>query len=106
MANPQGIIHALRKKIAKLDEVIEELGSDIGETSRILAEAQNIIRALKNPDMMVNGASLTLDMVQIMENGDIRLLPPTPAPITETCVKAPEPEKNGKKDSKELVNAS
>ena len=106
MANPQGIIHALRKKIAKLDEVIEELGSDIGETSRILAEAQNIIRALKNPDMMVNGASLTLDMVQIMENGDIRLLPPPPTPITETCVKAPEPEKNGKKDSKELVNAS
>jgi len=106
MANPQGIIHALRKKIAKLDEVIEELGSDIGETSRVLAEAQNILRALKNPDMMVNGASLTLDMVQIMENGDIRLLPPTPAPITETCVQAPEPEKNGKKDSKELVNAS
>ena len=105
MANPQGIIHALKKKIAKLDEVIEELGSDIGETSRILAEAQNIIRALKNPDMMVNGSpNLTLDMVQIMENGDIRLLPPTPAPITETCVKAPE--KNGKKDSKELVNAS
>jgi len=107
MANPQGIIHALRKKIAKLDEVIEELGSDIGETSRILAEAQNIIRALKNPDMMVNGSpNLTLDMVQIMENGDIRLLPPTPAPITETCVKAPEPEKNGKKPEKELVNAS
>jgi len=106
MANPQGIIHALRKKIAKLDEVIEELGSDIGETSRVLAEAQNIIRALKNPDMMVNGASLTLDMVQIMENGDIRLLPPVPTPITETCVQAPEPEKNGKKDSKELVNAS
>ena len=68
------------------------------------AEAQNIIRALKNPDMMVNGASLTLDMVQIMENGDIRLLPPPPTPITETCVQAPE--KNGKKDSKELVNAS
>ncbi len=106
MANPQGIIHALKKKIAKLDEVIEELGSDIGETSRILAEAQNIIRALKNPDMMVNGASLTLDMVQIMENGDIRLLPPPPAPITETCVQAPEPEKNGKKPEKELANVS
>ena len=67
---------------------------------------QNIIRALKNPDMMVNGASLTLDMVQIMENGDIRLLPPVPTPITETCVKAPEPDKNGKKTEKELVNAS
>jgi hypothetical protein len=45
-------------------------------------------------------------MVQIMENGDIRLLPPTPAPITETCVKAPEPDKNGKKPEKELVSVS
>ena len=104
MANPQGVIHALRKKIAKLDEAIEELGSDIGETSRILAEAQNIIRALKHPDMMVNGASLTLDMVQIMENGDIRVMKPMPAPITETCVKAPE--KNGKKTEKELADVS
>ena len=102
MANPQGIIHALRKKIAKLDEVIEELGSDIGETSRILAEAQNIIRALKNPDMMVNGASLTLDMVQIMENGDIRVIPPPPAPGPDTCTQ----DKNGKKPEKELANVS
>ena len=55
--------------------------------------------------MLMNGTSLTLDMVQIMENGDIRLLPPPPAPaITETCVKAPE--QNGKKDAKDLVNAS
>jgi hypothetical protein len=101
MANPQGIIHALRKKIAKLDEVIEELGSDIGETSRILAEAQNIIRALKNPDMLVNGASLTLDLVQVMENGDIRVIsPPTPNP--DTCTQ----EKNGKKPEKELANVS
>ena len=102
MANLQGIIHALRKKIAKLDEVIEELGSDIGETSRILAEAQNIVRALKNPDMLVNGVSLTLDMVQVMENGDIRVIPPPPAPGPDTCTQ----DKNGKKDAKELVNAS
>ena len=106
MANPQGIIHALKKKIAKLDEVIEELGSDIGETSRILAEAQNIIRALKNPDMLVNGGSVTMERVQGMETGEIRLLPPVPAPITETCVQAPEPEKNGKKPEKELANVS
>ena len=104
MANLRGRIHALEKKIAKQDAVILELGDELGDTADNLANAQNIIRALKNPDMMVNGASLTLDMVQIMENGDIRLLPPPPAPITETCVKAPE--KNGKKDSKELVNAS
>jgi hypothetical protein len=91
---------------AKYNKMVAEVAADLGKTADDLANAQNIIRALKNPDMMVNGASLTLDMVQIMENGDIRLLPPPPAPITETCVKAPEPEKNGKKPEKELVNAS
>ena len=90
----------------KYTKMVAEISADLGKTADDLANAQNIIRALKNPDMMVNGASLTLDMVQIMENGDIRLLPPPPTPITETCVKAPEPDKNGKKPEKELVNAS
>ena len=90
---------------AKFTKMIGEITADLGKTADDLANAQNIIKALKNPDMMVNGVSLTLDMVQVMENGDIRLLPPPPAPaITETCVKAPE--QNGKKDAKELVNAS
>ena len=89
----------------KYTKMIAEITADLGKTADDLANLQNILRALKNPDMMVNGSpNLTLDMVQIMENGDIRLLPPTPTPITETCVQAPE--KNGKKDSKELVNAS
>ena len=89
----------------KYTKMIAEITADLGKTADDLANLQNIIRALKNPDMMVNGSpNLTLDMVQIMENGDIRLLPPVPTPITETCVQAPE--KNGKKDSKELVNAS
>ena len=89
----------------KYTKMIAEITADLGKTADDLANAQNIIKALKNPDMMVNGVSLTLDMVQVMENGDIRLLPPPPAPaITETCVKAPE--QNGKKDAKELVNAS
>ena len=93
---------------AKFTKMIGEITADLGKTADDLANAQNIIRALKNPDMMVNGASLTLDMVQVMENGDIRLLPPVPTPITDTCVKAPEPEKNGKKTEpvKEPVNAS
>ena len=93
---------------AKFTKMIGEITADLGKTADDLTNAQNIIRALKNPDMMVNGASLTLDMVQIMENGDIRLLPPVPTPITDTCVKAPEPEKNGKKTEpvKEPVNAS
>jgi len=90
----------------KFTKMIGEITADLGKTADDLANAQNIIRALKNPDMMVNGASLTLDMVQVMENGDIRLLPPVPTPITDTCVKAPEPDKNGKKTEKDLVNAS
>ena len=89
----------------KFTKLIAEITADLGKTADDYARVQNIIRALKNPDMMVDGASLTLDMVQVMENGDIRILPPPPAPaITETCVK--EPEKNGKKDAKDLVNAS
>ena len=88
----------------KYTKMISEITADLGKTADALANAQNILRALKNPDMLVNGASLTLDMVQIMENGDLRLLPPVPTPITETCVKAPE--QNGKKEAKELANVS
>ena len=88
---------------AKYNKMVAEVAADLGKTADDLANTQNIIKALKNPDMLINGMSLTLDMVQVMENGDIRVMPPAPA-ITETCVK--EPEKNGKKDSKELVNAS
>ena len=91
----------------KYTKMIAEITADLGKTADDLAETQNIVRALKNPDMIVNGfPNLTLDRVQVMENGDIRVIPPTPAPITETCVKAPE--KNGKKPepAKEPVHAS
>ena len=88
----------------KYTKMLAEISADLGKTADDLANAQNIIRALKNPDMMVNGESLTLDMVQIMENGDIRLLPPKPAPITDRCVQ--EPQKNGKKTEKELADVS
>ena len=88
----------------KYTKMIAEITADLGKTADDLANAQNIIKALKNPDMMINGASLTLDMVQVMENGDIRVMPPAPTPITDTCVKAPE--KNGKKPEKEPGNAS
>ena len=85
----------------KYIKMIEEITADLGKTADDLANAQNIIRALKNPDMMMNGVSLTLDMVQVMENGDIRVIPP-PTPSPDTCTQ----EKNGKKDAKELANVS
>ena len=88
----------------KYTRMIEEISTDLGKTADDLANLQNIIRALKNPDMMVDGASLTLDRLQVMENGDIRVMPPSPAPITDRCVQ--EPEKNGKKPVKELADVS
>jgi hypothetical protein len=97
---------ALEIENKHLREAIKELGRNIGEVSIKQAFAENIVRGLKNPDMLVNGGSVTVDRIQVMETGEIRLLPPVPAPITETCVKAPEPEKNGKKPEKELANVS
>jgi|TARA_R110002012_G_scaffold320316_2_gene543240 hypothetical protein len=89
---------------AKYTKMIAEITADLGKTADELGNLKNLIRALKNPDALVDGASLTVDRLQIMENGDIRVMPPAPTPITETCVK--EPEKNGKKDTKELANVS
>jgi hypothetical protein len=105
MANT-GEEFALEVENKHLREAIKELGRNIGEVSGKQAFAENIVRGLKNPDMSMNGGSVTMDRVQVMETGEIRLLPPTPTPITETCVKAPEPDKNGKKPEKEAVNAS
>jgi len=97
---------ALEVENKHLREAIKELGRNLGEISGKQAFAENIVRGLKNPDMLMNGGSVTMDRIQVMETGEIRLLPPEPAPITETCVQAPE--KNGKKPepAKEPVNAS
>ena len=103
MAN-DGEIHALRKQIAKQGECILELGKELGEVSAQLANNQNILRALKNPDILVDGAPFTLDRMQVMENGDIRRIPPPPE---MTCIEEVTKEfgKNGKKE-KEAVLAS
>ena len=87
----------------KYTKMITEITADLGKTADDLANVQNIVRALKNPDMIVNGfPNLTLDRVQVMETGEIRVIPPPPAPGPDTC----SPDKNGKKTEKELVNAS
>ena len=88
---------------AKYTKMIAEITADLGKTADDLAYAQNIVRALKNPDMIVNGfPNLTLDRVQVMETGEIRVIPPPPAPGPDTC----SPDKNGKKPEKELANVS
>ena len=103
MAN-DGEIHALKKQIAKQSDCILELGKELGEVSAQLANNQNILRALKNPDMLVDGSPLTLERLQVMENGDIRTLPPPPE---MTCIEEVTKEfgKNGKEE-KEAVLAS
>jgi hypothetical protein len=101
-----GLEFALEVENYHLREAIRELGRNLGEISGKQAFAENIVRGLKNPDVIMHGGSVTVDRIQVMETGEIRLLPPVPAPITETCVQAPEPEKNGKQPEKEPVNAS
>ena len=80
----------------KYTKMIEAITNDLGNTADKLAQAQNILRALKNPDMLVDGSPLTLERLQVMENGDIRTLPPPPE---MTCIEEVTKEfvKNGKK---------
>lgn len=90
-----GEIHALKKQVAKQSECILELGKELGDVSDQLASVQNVLRALKNPDMLMDGAPLTLDRIQVMENGEIRKIPPPPE---MTCIEEVTREfgKNGK----------
>ena len=55
----------------KYAAMVKAITVDLGRTADQLASAQNILRALKNPDMLVDGAPLTLERLQVMENGDI-----------------------------------
>jgi len=80
----------------KYTAMTKAITADLGRTADQLAAAQNILRALKNTDMMVDGVPLTLERLQVMENGDIRILPPAPQ---MTCIEEVTKEffKNGNK---------
>ena len=86
----------------KYTKMIAEISADLGKTADDLANMQNIIRALKNPDMLVDGAPLTLNRLQVMEAGDVRIMPPPPAP--DVCTQGDR--KNGKKEVKDLADVS
>jgi|TARA_R100001086_G_scaffold224693_1_gene142735 hypothetical protein len=89
---------------AKYTKMITEMSADLGAQVDKVADLQNMIRALKTPDMLLNGGPLTLDRIQIMEDGNFRILPMPPVPA-ETCIAEVSKDfgKNGKKDNKEPV---
>ena len=95
---------------------LKKVTHDLFETNKQLVYAQNILRALRNPDMLVEGGPMTIDRIQALENGDVTILPPRPvmpkpaetAP-NDLCVKTPYeasgvPEKNSNSSKKMAVS--
>ena len=59
----------------KCSRMIAEITKDLSDMTDRAVETQKILRALKDPDIIVNGSpNLTLDRIQVMENGDISVL--------------------------------
>ena len=83
---------------AKYTKMITEISADLGAQVDKVADLQNMIRALKNPDLLLNGGALTLDRIQIMEDGNFRILPMPPVPA-DTCIEEVSKKfgKNGKR---------
>ena len=81
-----GTEHALIVINKHLTNAAMELGADIDTISKRQAFAENIVRGLKNPDMLMDGFPVTEDRIQIMETGEIRLKKPVQVPL-DTCDK-------------------
>lgn len=89
----------------KYNKMIGEIASDLGRQTDKLIETQQILRALKNPDILIAGAPLTLERLQVLENGDVRILPPAPVPVNTCSQEAPKAARNGKKDAEAIIEA-
>ena len=90
---------------AKYTKLITEISKDLEAQVDKVADLQNMIRALKNPDMLLNGGPFTLDRIQIMEDGSIRPLPMPPVPA-DTCIEEVSKDfgqKNGKKEKEPVL---
>jgi hypothetical protein len=88
----------------KFTKMVIEVANDLGNQVDKVTELQNIFRALKNTDILVDGMPLTLDRLQIMEDGTHRILPPPPA---DTCqLEVSKDFAKPKNGVKEPVNAS
>jgi len=91
----------------KFNRMIGEITKDLGEQLDKSENLLNILRALKNPDMIFAGGPLTLERIQIMENGDFRILPMQPI-LADTCnseVSREVGRQNGKKGSQAIEDA-
>jgi hypothetical protein len=73
----------------KHTRMIMEITKDLSDQLDKVANLQNIFRALKNPDILVDLGPLTLDRIQVMEDGNLRVLPMPPAPV-DTCIYDPD----------------
>ena len=79
---------------------LKKVTADLFETNKQLVYAQNVLRALRNPNMLVEGGEMTVERIQALEDGNVTILPPWPiipkpaetSPI-DSCVQ--EPSKNG-----------
>jgi len=61
--------------VEKYSRMIAEITKDLSDMTDRVVETQKILRALKDPSIIVNGSpNLTLDRVQIMEDGNISVL--------------------------------
>ena len=107
-----GIEFAQEVENKYLRAALKELGKTIGELSAKQAFAENIVRGLKNPDIIMNGGPVTVDRIQVMETGEIRLKNTEPVSL-EICDKeASKRSNNGQKketvvaELAEVVNAS
>ena len=97
MAN-NGHSHALKRQIAKQSECIEELGLELGNLAEQVANLQNIIVTLKTPSILWrDGFPLTVERIQIMEDGTPRILPPSPIDTCELESTKVFGKSNGKK---------
>lgn len=98
-----GTEHALIVVNKHLMNAAMELGANIDTISKQQAFAENLVRGLKNPAILMDGAPVTEGRIQVMETGEIRLQAPMPVPL-DTCDKnASKRSNNGQKKETSLA---
>ena len=58
---------------------LKKVVHDLFETHKQLSNAQTILRALRNPNIDIQGGPMTVERIQPLEDGTVTILPPKPA---------------------------